>query len=480
MTNRGPNVLWYCADQMRGDAIGALGNPHVHTPNLDRLVREGVAFTTAYCQSPICTPSRASFLTGKYPSTIHVNTNGNAYFPPNETLVTRRLADAGYDCGLVGKLHLAGAAYGREPRVDDGYRSFQYSHAPRDNWQLGHDYADWLREQGVEPSEVLTVKTNLFGDLMEPSPEKDNVPAHLHQTTWCSEKAIEFISEPREGPWLLSVNVYDPHPPYNPPWEYYRRFDPESLPGPLFRESDLEHQGTTLAKVDFQSRPRRPEEFRGKESQAAYYAMIELVDEQLGRILDVLERTGQREDTVVIFSTDHGEALGDHGLTQKGVRFFDGLTRVPLIWSWPGQFEAGLQSDALVELTDIAPTLLELADLRIPERTQGRSLLPILTGRASPGHHRDFVRAESYDSFNLPNHTWGTMYRDRRWKLNLYHGDGNELLAGELYDLERDPHEFTSLWDDPAHQAIKLELLQKSFDASIRALDYGPKRVMPY
>ena len=180
MTDRLPNVLWYCADQMRGDAIGALGNPHVHTPNLDRLVAEGVAFTRAYCQSTICTPSRASFLTGKYASTVRVNTNGNGYFPRDERLVTRRLADVGYDCGLVGKPHLAGAANGPELRVDDGYRSFQYSHAPRDNWPRGHDCADWLRARGVEPSDVLTVKTNLFGGLIHPTPEQDNVPPRLH------------------------------------------------------------------------------------------------------------------------------------------------------------------------------------------------------------------------------------------------------------------------------------------------------------
>jgi arylsulfatase len=201
-----------------------------------------------------------------------------------------------------------------------------------------------------------------------------------------------------------------------------------------------------------------------------------LVDEQLGRILEALERTGQREDTVVIFSTDHGEALGDHGLTQKGCRFFDGLTRVPLIWSWPGRFARGLRSDALVELTDIVPTLLELAGLPIPEGTQGRSLAPILAGRAPPDHHRDYVRCEYYDAANVPDHTFATMYRDRRWKLVVYHGHG----LGELYGLERDPFEFDDLWDDPAHQSTVAELLRSSFDATVRACDYGPPRIMPY
>jgi arylsulfatase A-like enzyme len=470
-----PNVLWYCTDQQRSDTIGALGNPHVHTPNLDRLVGEGVAFTSAYCQSPICTPSRASFLTGKYPSTVHVNTNGNGWFPSGERLVTRRLADAGYDCGLVGKLHLAGAAHGCEPRVDDGYRYFRYSHAPRNEWPSGHDYADWLREKGEDPSKVLRVPSYLHADLMEPTPERDNVPPHLHQTTWCAERAIEFVSEAREAPWLLSVNVYDPHPPYNPPWEYYRRLDPESLPGPHFRESDLAHQAR-LAEADFQTSSRRPEEFEGRKVQAAYYAMIEQVDHELGRLLDALDRTGQRENTVILFSSDHGEALGDHGLLHKGCRFFDGLTRVPLIWSWPGRFGKGLHSNALVELTDLMPTLLDLAGLPIPAETRGRSLLPILTGRADPGHHREFVRCEYYDALELPKHTFGTMYRDRRWKLVVYHGLG----LGELYDMESDPQEFESLWDSPAHHEVKAELLRRSFDASVAALDYGPRRVMPY
>lgn len=475
MPDRAPNILWYCTDQQRFDTIGALGNPHVHTPNLDELVAEGVAFTHAYCQSPICTPSRASFMTGKYPSTVHVNTNGNTSFPQDETLVTRRLADVGYDCGLAGKLHLAGAANGREPRVDDGYRSFQYSHAPRDNWPRGHDYADWLRAQGQEPGDVLRVKTNLFGGLMVPSAERDNVPPHLHQTTWCSDKAIEFIDEARDRPWLMSVHPYDPHPPYNPPWEYYRRFDPDRLPGPHFQESDLAHQAK-LARADFQSKPQRPEAFEGKKLQAAYYAMIEQIDEQFGRIVDDLERTDQRDNTVIVFMSDHGESLGDHGLTQKGCRFFDGLTRVPLIWSWPGQFRAGLRSDALVELMDVAPSLLELAGLPVPSRMQGRSLLPILTGRASPEQHRDGVRCEYYNAVDLPDRTFATMYRERRWKLVVYHGHG----LGELYDMERDPNEFHSLWDDPASMALKAELLRKSFDATVQAMEYGPERVMPY
>ena len=485
MSEERPNILWICTDQQRYDTIGALGYDHVSTPHLDQLVAGGVAFTRAYCQSPICTPSRASFLTGMYPSTLHVNGNGNEFFPEGPPLVTRLLAGAGYEGGLIGKLHLA-SAYGRvEPRVDDGYRYWQYSHAPRDDWEAGHAYADWVRSKGY-----------VLGELTR---SVEGVPAELHQTTWGAEKTIEFIREKREGPWLASLNLYDPHPPFNPPRAYREMFDPATMPGPLFRESDLEQQ-EKLAAVDFQSRGQRPEELdirspivpqtpttggapesemAGKRDawtlQAAYCAMIKLIDDQVGRILEALEESGQRERTAVIFTSDHGEMLGDHGLIQKGCRFYEGLVRVPLIFSWPGRFAPGLRSAALVESLDQAPTLLELAGLEVPAHMQGRSLLPILNGESDPEVHREFVRTEYYDALDLPGATFATMYRDERYKLAVYHGHEH----GELYDLAEDPQEFDNKWEDPGFQGLKLELLKRSFDASMQAMDRGPRRIGP-
>lgn len=479
-----PNILWICTDQQRYDTIAALGYPAVDTPNIDRLVAEGVAFTHAYCQSPICTPSRAAFLTGCYPSTVHVNGNGNASFPTTPPLVTRLLADVGYTCGLIGKLHLASAYRRVEPRVEDGYRTWQYSHAPRDDWAYGHDYADWVKAQGQ--------------NLAELARDVRGVPAPYHQTTWCADKAIDFIRSDHAGPWLASVNIYDPHPPFNPPQSYRDQFDPAAMPPPLFRESDLTQQAK-LAAVDFQSQARTPDALDikppivpaspvsghevavsegGRDAatlKAAYYAMIKLIDDQIGRILDALEVTGQRENTVVIFMSDHGEMLGDHGLIEKGCRFYEGLVRVPLIWTWPGHFPAGLRSDALVELIDIAPTLLELAGEPVPLHMQGRSLLPLLSGQADPSHHRPAVRCEYYNALALPDSSYATMLRDARYKLVVYHGHG----LGELYDLQADPHEFVNLWDDPEHQRLKLDLILQSYDASMLAMDPGPERIGP-
>ncbi len=191
--------------------------------------------------------------------------------------------------------------------------------------------------------------------------------------------------------------------------------------------------------------------------QAAYYAMIKLIDDQVGRILDALEETGQRENTVIIFMSDHGEMLGDHGLIQKGCRFYEGLVRVPLIWVWPGKIAAGRQYSDLVELTDIAPTLLELAGERVPDAMQGKSLMPMLTGEAEEGLHREWVRCEYYDALDMPDGTYATMYRDGRYKLTVYHGHN----LGELYDLVEDPNEFCDLWDDPEYVEVKLALMQR-------------------
>ncbi len=465
MSAKPPNILWICTDQQRYDTIGALNNPQVHSPNIDKLVASGVAFKRAHCQSPICTPSRGSFLTGMYPSTVHACFNGNDKWAEAAPLVTALLADAGYDCALAGKLHLAGACGRVEPRPQhDGYRLFHWSHDPEDQWEEGHAYADWLAEQGH--------------DLGEMRKRPNEFPPELHQTTWCSDRAIDFIEADHDDkPWLMSVNIFDPHEPFDPPQIYLDRFDVDSLSGPAFRESDLTAQAK-LAAIDFQTPCRRPEEFKAKWIQAAYYAMIELIDDNVGRMLDALDRTGQRENTIVIFMSDHGEMLGDHGLLQKGCRFYEGLVRVPLIFSWPGQFLEGARRNALVELLDIAPTLLDLAGLSVPARMQGRSLARLLSDPGATDSHREFVRSEYYDAVNAKynppfNGTFATMLRDERYKLIMYHGQG----IGELFDLETDPDEFVNLWDDPAMLATKLRLMERSFDALAFATDLGTEAV---
>lgn len=463
MSDNKPNVLWICTDQQRYDTIGALGYDYVRTPNIDRLMHEGVAFTHAFCQSPICTPSRASFLTGMYPSSVHGCSNGNDYWDDGAPLVTKILADAGYDCGLAGKLHLAGAAGRIEPRGEDGYRVFHWSHDSRDQWPEGHAYADWLKAKGYD-----------LGELRE---DPGGIAPELHQTHWAADMAIDFMNEEREGPWLMSVNVFDPHSPFDPPREYLDRYDVDQMPPMLLRESDAGlHE--ELGKVDGGGVITRE---KTKEVQAAYYAMIELIDDNVGRMMNALEETGQRENTIVIFMSDHGELLGDHGLVGKGCRFYECLVRVPLIVSWPGHFEAGLVRDELVELMDVAPTLLEVANVEAPEKMQGRSLVSILKGEEC--EHRDFVRCEYYRALNpyAPGRehmqgTFATMIRDKRYKLVVYH----DREMGELYDLKNDPGEFENRWHDADYADVRFKLMKQSFDALANAVDTGPKQVTQF
>ena len=454
-----PNILWICTNQQRFDTIRSMGNPHILTPNLDQLVASGVGFTHAYCQAVTCTPSRASFLTGMYPDAIRACMNGNDHWAEAAPLITKTLADAGYDCGLTGKLHLSSTAGRTEKRPDDGYRFFKFSHDPHDRKE-GNDYTDWLRSQGTSRTRLLEEHGGAL-------------PPEFHQTTWCTDRALEFVQQKHDSPWLLSLNIFAPHSlggRMYPPEGYTQRFDLESLPGPWFRDSDLSAQDH-LAEVDFQTRPRKYGKQESQLYQAKYWAMIEHIDEQVGRLLAALEETGQRKNTIIIFTSDHGESLGDHGLRRKGCRFYEGLVRVPLIISWPTRYRKGLKSHALVELTDLVPTLLEATGLRVSPTLQGKSLASILEGRSDPHRHRNFVRCIYYRA--LTGKSYGSMIRTRHHKLVIYHG--HEL--GELFDLRKDPHEHENLWENPAYAPLRFELMKTAFDAAAFATDLGPRRV---
>lgn len=492
-----PNILWICADMLRQDAISALGNQFINTGSIDRLVCQGVAFTRAYCQNGLCAPSRASFLTGRYTSTNGVVGNGQACFPPTEALVTKTLADAGYDCGLVGKLHIAAAfewttdpATGQraslprtEPRADDGYRVFHWNHDPMSTWPQDDEYHQWIDEQGVD-----------LGRLRR----EGRIPERLHQATWCADKAIDFINTEADRPWLLSLNFFHPHGPFDVPVERVRdRFDVDTLPGPLFADCDLTTQNEYLKDIDYGRTPAalhpwkldgryldgfvgRLSELPGdpaKRLQAAFWTTVEWVDAQIDRVVNELEASGQLDNTVVILHADHGMALGDHGLFSAGCRFYESDTHVPLVFSWPGHFKQGLRAEGLVELIDLAPTLLDLAGLPVAERMNGQSLLPVLTGQADGGHIKEGVRNEYYSSFdpgtNTIKGTYGTMYRNERYKLCVYHGHE----VGELYDMQEDPNEFENLWDSPTHVDIKHRLIKASFDRCMLTIDRGPQRI---
>ncbi|MCB9151239.1 MAG: sulfatase-like hydrolase/transferase [Caldilineaceae bacterium] len=478
MSSPRPNILWICTDQQRFDTLGCAGNSFVQTPHIDRLAQQGVRFEHAYCQSPICTPSRASFLTGRYPRTTRCRANGQM-MPADERLVTKLLHDAGYTCGLSGKLHIApchpSVNHGTEPRIDDGYDEFHWSHHPQPDWPT-NAYHHWLHERGV------VYKTEPFRGSAH---VKAGMPAAHHQTTWCAQMAINFMEAQagRAQPWLFSVNIFDPHHAFDPPVAYLERYLakldtiplPQYVPGELADKPQYQQMDHAGAYNNANLHPfaaMTAEEHRLVT--AAYWAMIDLIDVQVGRMMAALERTGQLENTLVIFMSDHGEMLGDHGIYLKGPYFYEPLIRVPLIVCGPGISQRGQTSNALVELMDIAPTLLDAAQQPPQPGIQGRSLWPLLTGQASLAHHHDDVYCEYYNA--MPWHreptAQATMIRTDTHKMVAVHS----LNTGELYDLRADPTETRNLWNDPTYQEVKTEMLLRLCNRMAWTVDPLPTR----
>ncbi|MBO6727809.1 MAG: sulfatase-like hydrolase/transferase [Rhizobiaceae bacterium] len=490
--NQSPNILWICTDQQRWDTLSCLGHPGAKTPNIDTIAESGVAFTRAYCQSPICTPSRASFLTGLYPISHQVHRNGNVGFPSHLPLLPKMAKDAGYRTGLIGKLHLSRAQGIVEKRPDDGYDEFYWSQHPDPDWDKGHDYQDWLVEKGVDPKALYADQKGAI---------RTGVPSQYHQTTWAGERAQDFVTRNKGQRWLLSINLYDPHPPFDPPKEYRDQFDPKDMPKPVFEARDVDHHEKLIGRVDLQAQKavnpnhadddsdyleptdegahdRPPESFDGAKLRAAYHAMIAQIDDMIGCLVETLGETGQLDNTLFIFMSDHGEMLGDHGLLYKGCRFYEGLVHVPLVVSYPNRIKQPLVSDALVELVDLPQTILEFAGIDASNFMQGQSLVPLLTGVVDQNRHKDFVLSEYFDAINYEGSigSRGSMYFDGRYKLCVYHDAG----TGELFDHHDDPDEHNDLWDLPGFQCLKKDLLQKHFNAMMQKSGKGPDRTADF
>lgn len=473
-----PNILWICTDQQRFDTLGCYRNSFVSTPNIDKLAKNGVLFEQCYSQSTVCTPSRASFLTGRYPMTNRTRQNGQS-IPDNETLVTKLLAEAGYTCGLAGKLHISACnpsiTTARERRIDDGYAEFNWSHHPNQNW-ASDDYQHWLTEKGVN------IKNKKVEDMpyIEYGPDEEH-----HQTTWCAQKAINFIknSADFDNPWLFSVNMFDPHHPFDPPEKYLNRYLDrlDEIPLPNYSDNELEgktifqqidHKGAYGAKELYPAANMSEKDHRS--IKAAYWAMVDLIDKQVGRIMDVLEETGQLHDTIVIFMSDHGEMLGDHGIYLKGPHFYDPAVNVPLIISYPGTIQENRRMDTMIELVDIAPTLLEAIGHPNHQGMQGKSLWSLLTNPNQDTQHRNDVFSEFYeeDRGDLKKTIAANMLRTEKYKLIIYHGEGE----GELYDLVKDPNESWNCWNNKDYQSIKMKLFKRLFDRMIEAADPLPEK----
>ena len=453
-----PNILFLMTDQQRYDSLGCYGFQAAHTPNLDRLATEGVVFEHDYVNNPICTPSRASMFTGK-----HLPGHGvyRLYdnLPLDEVLFTERLQDAGYETALFGKLHVSGrVTEASERHPHDGFDIYE--------WCLEgglcmdspfQAYAQWLKREN--PGLYERFRRNKRG--------VKNVPAPWHMTRWVSERTIAFLKGRRnEGPFFCMASIFDPHNPYDDyPLEMANLVDPLRIPDPLIQECDFrgkpeallrEHHGSVMK--DFGNYTL--DELR--QMRLGYHASVAFADQEFGRVLDTLEETGMAENTLVIFTSDHGDMLGDHQLLAKGAFFYDPCVRVPLLMRWPDRFGGGRRVPALVQNHDLAATVLAAAgiagEVTRAAMPESRDLTPLAGGETDKVHEEVVCcyRNSGLSSepsrtpyFDAPIHA--TMIRDGRYKLNVWHEqNGRDFQAvGELYDMDTDPQELWNLWAVP-------------------------------
>ncbi len=486
------NILLITSDQQHYDTIG-VHNPKISTPALDRLVAEGTQFGRAYCNNPVCSPSRSTIITGQYPSTHGCWTIG-VKLPEDVPTVGDRFREQGYATTLIGKAHFQPLAsrpdqtsLEAQPTLRDldfwrnfhgpwyGFEHIEIARNHADEAHAGQHYAIWLEEQGL---------TN-WRDYFQPWPADPTVPkrqhrwdlpADLHYTTWTAERTIAAIerSVAAERPFFTWASFHDPHPPYLVPEPWASMYDPEEMePGTLHPDEMAalpphfaktqeahpdfsEYRETSYENHGFQSHLIDPA--RLKQNMAVYYGMVSFMDQQIGRILDTLDRLGIAEQTLVVFTTDHGHFLGQHGLIAKGAFHYEDLLRLPFLVRQPGQVPAGATTDSLQALVDLAPTFLTAAGFPVPGMMQGVSQWD--TWRGETACARDWVIVENR---HQPTAVHLRTYIDQRYKLTVYRGHP----YGELFDLVDDPEERHNRWADPAYAAIKAALLLRFVQADI-------------
>ncbi|WP_045392873.1 sulfatase-like hydrolase/transferase [Falsirhodobacter sp. alg1] len=476
MTDR-PNILILCTDQQRRDTLSCYGAIGAVTPNLDRLAAQGARFENAYVQNPICGPSRASLFTGMYVRNHGLWANGVS-LPEDRQMFTRTLADAGYDCGMVGKQHLAACdGWQTEPRRDDGYRVWDWSHG-KNHRSVQNAYLKWLHAtypdiySAAFPEKGANENTHI-ANMSRTGTPIDAVPPHAHYTHWVATRVVDFVRTPRgDQPFFMMANFFDPHHPFGVPQEYRDRIDAAKIPLPVGFAGELRTKPADQEKYSRTSYGGEAPGFQDytaeeiREIRAIYYAMITFIDDEVGRILAALDASGQADNTLVIFTSDHGEMLGDHSQLMKGPMMYDAAVRVPLLMRWPLRIATDTVVAPPVQWVDIAPTCLDAAAAGRMAQHQGASLLPLARGGDTAGW-RDWAMCEYRDSGIAEDPAiMTTMLRKGDWKLVLWHGDPDtdRPPEGELYNLATDPAELNNLFDSPGHAGTRRRMKRALLD----------------
>ena len=517
-----PNYLLFITDQHRMDHLGCYGHPLLRTPNIDAIARDGVAFDHFYVASPVCMPNRASLMTCRMPSSHGVRSNGIPLADHNVTFV-EMLRAAGYDTALIGKSHLqnhtrTGPEFSPVPqkvgftprpsglsqaiRSDLEAPAFKQEHpelwdrqdhrvvlpfygfdhvdlVTRHGTMAGGDYENWLLRTAPEAAALRGGANHLPHDYVCPQAIRTAVPEEYYSTSYIANRACDWLEARKDDdrPFFLMLSWPDPHHPFNPPGKYWDMYRPEEMPVPhAFEDENWEPP----LYVQCAEQARREDPTIGQkggrtiavskrealEARALTCGMITMIDDAIGRVRTAVNDAGVSEHTVQIFTTDHGDHLGDHRLLFKGAEQYDTLTHVPFIWSDP-KHRNGSRSEEIGQTIDIGTTILEHARIEAPIGMQGQPL-SVAGGSGRNAALIQYDSQRTIDPFGPQPRVHSVV--NRRYRLSVYLGSAEN----ELFDLRNDPGEMTNQWNNDAYANVRAEMLLELAALQIGAVDRTP------
>ena len=521
MTSR-PSYILFITDQQRYDHLGCNGHPVLKTPNIDAMASQGVSYDRFYVASPVCMPNRASLMTCRLPSSHGVRSLGIPLDHRNVTFV-EMMAAAGYDTALIGKSHLQNVSdfptqYDK-PQYREGYsappedlavairsdldgESYQferqayfdehgadvptpfygfghYDSVARHGTNAGGNYADWLSKEAPEVLGLRGPQNQFPHDYSCPQAFRTKVPEEYYSTSYIAKQAAEYLKSRKDNPkpFFLMVSFPDPHHPFNPPGKYWDMYRPEDMVDPSGYEDDdwdvpeyvlsaerAKEKDPSLGKKTGYSTSVTKQQ--ALEARALTCGMMAMIDDAIGQVRDVVENAGLADNTVQIYTSDHGDHLGDHRLLFKGSEQYDNLNHVPFIWADP-KGDKGVRSSDLAQTHDIGSTILEHAKIEPAAGMQGQ-VMAVAGGQIREAAFIQYDTQRPQEAFGIEPRAH-TIVHDR-YRMTMYRG----ICQNELFDLETDPGEMKNLWDSPDHKETKAELIEKLAELEIAAVDRVP------
>lgn len=520
MESKRPNFLLFITDQHRADHLGCYGNRDVRTPHIDALAAQGCRFDQFHVATPICQPNRASLMTGRLPSVHGLQMNGRELSLGERTFV-ETLRESGYQTALVGKCHLQNittlptAWPGKGPRLPDARQPFPGRYG-QEVWQCweedpGHElelpyygfeqvaltigHADeqhghwrrWLRQQTpdadrlIGPANAIPTPGLKLADIGHAW--RTRVPEELYPTAWIADQTCNTLERMARAdqPFFVQCSFPDPHHPFTPPGRYWDMFQPDDVSLPASFHAELTGPPPPVQWLREQRRNHpafRPgygsfacSEQEAREAIALNHGSLANIDDHIGRVMARLRALGLDQNTVVMFTSDHGDLMGERGLMFKGGLHYPALTRMPFIWRDGAQAPASVNSGALTQTIDIAATVLERAGLQPTNGMQGASLLPLVRGQTTDLRQQLLIEEESQRSdFGMDRRVRMRTLRNHEHRLTVYDGQP----WGELYDLGVDPLELRNLWGDAASLPLRRSLMEELVRTMLSAADTSP------